>query len=113
MADNDNSYVARTSHLEKRQDIVRSAVRAQAKVKQVDSQFLDTILLDLSIAGFQFYSPEQLNEFKPLMVKLPGLEMLQAKIVWRKNHYCGCQFTKPLYPAVFEHIVSKLRLAEI
>lgn len=113
MADDNNNHLARASHFEKRKHAKRSAVRARAKVKQVDIKFIDTILLDLSVAGFRFYSPVQLNEFKPIMVQLPGLEMLQAKIMWHKNDYWGCQFTKPLYPAVFEHIVSKLRLAEI
>ncbi|OAO03307.1 hypothetical protein A8B75_11100 [Sphingomonadales bacterium EhC05] len=65
------------------------------------------MLQDLSISGFLLSCPAQLNQHKPLMIKLPGLELLTARIMWSKDGKYGCKFDRELYPAVFDHIVRE------
>ena len=62
-------------------------------------------LTDLSETGFKLawlpdYSPGQ-----PLKIRIPGMQMLKAKIAWHQGKQIGCAFESPLHVAVFEHIV--------
>ena len=38
-------------------------------------------------------------------LKLPGLESLHSRVVWMKGHWLGCEFVRPLHPAVLDMIV--------
>ena len=62
-------------------------------------------LSDLSETGFKLawlpdYSPGQ-----PIKIRIPGMQMLNAKICWHQGKQIGCAFESPLHVAVFEHIV--------
>ena len=62
-------------------------------------------LSDLSETGFKLawlpdYSPGQ-----PLKIRIPGIEMLNARICWHEGKQIGCEFASPLHVAVFEHLV--------
>ena len=62
-------------------------------------------LSDLSETGFKLawlpdYSPGQ-----PLKIRIPGIQVLHAKICWHQGRQIGCAFKTPLHVAVFEHIV--------
>ena len=41
-------------------------------------------------------------------VKLPTLEYLQAIVRWVEADKAGIEFSNPLYPAVFEHLIGKI-----
>ena len=43
-----------------------------------------------------------------LWVKFEGMELLEARVCWTKGFTAGVEFQRPLYPAVFELLVSKL-----
>lgn len=90
--------------VEKRVDKDRRQMEVRARIKQVDTQFFYATLLDLSTSGFKMASHVQINESQRLMIKLDGLEMLQAKVVWRDRDHYGCIFTRPLHPAVLDNI---------
>jgi hypothetical protein len=62
-------------------------------------------LSDLSETGFKLawlpdYSPGQ-----PLKIRIPGIQVLTAKVCWHQGKQIGCAFESPLHVAVFEHLV--------
>jgi hypothetical protein len=40
-------------------------------------------------------------------LKLPGLEAQEARVVWTRGYESGCEFTRSLYPAVLDSLLSK------
>ena len=42
-------------------------------------------------------------------LKLPGLESLHAQVVWMRGHLLGCEFARPLHPAVLDMVVRNAR----
>lgn len=61
-------------------------------------------LLDLSTAGFRLAWLPEYDEAKPIRIRIPGIQMLSARVCWRKGRQIGCEFSAPLHIAVFEHI---------
>jgi len=61
-------------------------------------------LEDLSPGGFRIAWLPDAREDLPLRIRIPGLQMLNARICWTSGNTIGCAFAEPLHPAVFEHI---------
>jgi hypothetical protein len=63
-------------------------------------------VVDISPTGLKIESHLTLAPDTYIWVKLPGLEAWQARIAWVKRHEAGCEFIRPLHPAVFERVVA-------
>lgn len=62
-------------------------------------------LEDLSPGGFRIgWLPDARPEL-PLRIRIPGIQLLSARICWSRDGAIGCEFVDPLHVAVFEHIV--------
>jgi len=47
-----------------------------------------------------------------IWISLPGLESIQAEICWVKEWTVGVEFSRPLYPSVFELVRERMHKAE-
>ena len=65
---------------------------------------------DISQTGFRIAWLPDSEPDKPLRIRIPGLQMLTAKICWQKGKSVGCAFAEPLHVAVFEHILRAMRI---
>lgn len=90
----------------------REIVEAEIFVRQSDSQLFRATLSDLSVSGFKMTSYTYLDDKKPVYIRLPGIQTLNATIKWHDHQDYGCAFANDLHPAVLEHLVSKLRAFE-
>ena len=45
--------------------------------------------------------------FKPLWIRIPGIQLLTANLCWTRGTATGCEFTAPLHIAVFDHLVRQ------
>ncbi|WP_394648446.1 pilus assembly protein PilZ [uncultured Sphingomonas sp.] len=63
-------------------------------------------VVDLSSEGFRAETSFTLWPGTIVWLTLPGLAPLEAVIAWRDRFKYGCAFSKPLHPAVFEHIAA-------
>ncbi|MDB5697660.1 MAG: PilZ protein [Alphaproteobacteria bacterium] len=68
-------------------------------------------VIDLSPTGVKIESHLYLSPDSLIWIKLPGLEAWQARIAWVRRHQAGCEFVRPLHPAVFERVVTACRAA--
>jgi hypothetical protein len=68
-------------------------------------------VIDLSPTGLKIESHLTLHPDTYIWLKLPGLEAWQARIAWVNGYEAGCEFIRPLHPAVFDRVVAACKLA--
>jgi hypothetical protein len=54
----------------------------------------------------EFVERPRLDEL--VWVKFDGLEALEASVCWIEGHAVGLEFSRPIHPAVFENLRSRL-----
>ncbi len=92
--------------------IKRVPVGGTVRVKRPGRTRYELDILDLSTAGckVEFADRPAVGEF--VVVKLEGMEPLEAKVCWINGRYMGLRFSKTLHPAVLGlHLPSYLRKA--
>lgn len=89
----------------------RVGVAILCEVRQGTRPWKKARLEDLSSGGFRIaWFPDARPEL-PLRIRIPGMQLLSARIVWRSESTIGCEFAAPLHVAVFEHIVRTAQAA--
>ncbi len=61
-------------------------------------------VLDISQSGARIRTLSPLRSGSVVWLRLPGLEAIQANVVWSRQFESGCEFVRALHPAVFEII---------
>ena len=46
-----------------------------------------------------------------IWISLPGIESIQAEVCWVKEWTVGVEFSRPLYPSVFEMVRDRMKAA--
>lgn len=87
----------------------REDVTLLCEVRQGSAPWKMARLDDISQAGFRIAWLPNIKRDVPLRIRIPGLQMLTAKIRWQQDKAVGCEFAEPLHVAVFEHIVRQCR----
>ncbi|TCM22081.1 PilZ domain-containing protein [Novosphingobium sp. PhB165] len=82
----------------------RVGVSILCEVRQGMRPWKAARLDDLSPGGFRIAWLSDTRDDMPLRIRIPGLQMLGARICWVRGTTVGCEFVEPLHPAVFEHI---------
>lgn len=85
----------------------RAGVEILAEVREPGLGRIEAMILDLSLTGFRMRCLTRLTGEKLIYMKLPSFTALESNICWAKGDFYGCAFEQSLYPAVFDHIVSK------
>ena len=62
-------------------------------------------VVDISTTGYRMECLTYLSDNQVILLTMPGFEPLQARIVWQTEWMYGCEFARPLYIAIYEHIV--------
>ena len=60
---------------------------------------------NLSTTGARIAVAQMLRADDQVYLKLPGLEPIEARVVWVDSFEAGCQFVRPLHQAMFEAVV--------
>lgn len=83
----------------------RVGVVLSCEVRQGTRPWKVARLEDLSPNGFRIAKLPDARQELPLRIRIPGIQLLSARICWMRDGAVGCEFAEPLYVAVFEHIV--------
>lgn len=78
-----------------------------AGLRQRGASGVTVQIMDLSTDGFRVATHLELLDGADVWLRLPGLEPCHAKVMWSRGHYVGCQFERPLHPAVLDMIARK------
>ena len=76
-----------------------------AGLRQRGAHAITIQVMDLSTTGFRAATHLTLEAGSDIWLKLPGLESLHGRVVWQRGHVIGCEFVRPLHPAVLEMMV--------
>ena len=87
---------------------LRAPFRIAATLRDRASNKFHVYLIDLSMTGFQAEAHPSLDPGAIVWLVLPGMQGLEATVMWRQRRVVGCRFNHPLHPAVFDHLVGKL-----
>lgn len=90
----------------------RAEVILLCEVRQGTAPWAVARLEDISATGFRIAWLPKCSLDKPIRIRIPGLNLLSARVVWREGKTVGCAFTAPLHVAVFEHIVRRAFAAD-
>lgn len=94
--------------VEARSEMARAEVSLLCEIRQGGRPWKVVRLEDLSPGGFRIgWFPEARADL-PLRIRIPGLQMLSARICWQRDKAVGCEFVEPLHVAVFDHIVGSV-----
>ena len=85
----------------------RAEVTLMCEVRQGTDPWAMVRLDDISQTGFRVAWLPNCTPDRPVRIRIPGLAMLNAKVVWQEGKAVGCAFAEPLHVAVFDHIVGQ------
>lgn len=85
----------------------RVLISLRCEIRQGTRPWIAIRLEDVSRTGFRITSLPGCHPDTPLLIRIPGLQVLTAFIRWQKGGALGCEFDRPLHTAVFEHIVRQ------
>ena len=85
----------------------RTKVTIPATVRPSGSKRIQTVVHDLSISGFSAAAINRMHIGQLCWLTLPGLESLQAEVVWWDNSIAGCAFAELLSPIVHDNILAR------
>ena len=83
----------------------RADVTILCEVRQGTRPWRMARLEDISPGGFRIAWLPDVRADLPLRIRIPGMQMLSARIAWQRGNAVGCAFTEALHVAVFEHLV--------
>jgi PilZ domain len=86
---------------------LRNSVRIIADLLISAGPRFKVSVIDLSQTGFRIETGERIDEGTRVYLTIPGFESLQARVAWNSRNCYGCEFARPLYPSIFEHIAQK------
>jgi PilZ domain len=82
----------------------RREVVLGAGLRQRGAHAVTVQIVDLSTTGFRAATHLNMIPGADVWLKLPGLESLHARVVWMRGHLMGCEFMRPLHPAVLDMV---------
>ncbi len=89
----------------------RSAPRKRASIpaslRPSGSKSVQTVLRDISLSGFSATSIKRLHPDTIVWLTLPGLEAMQARVIWWNNNMVGCAFEQLMSPIIFENLIAR------
>lgn len=85
---------------------------AEAQLREFGSSHrFEVKIEDLSLTGARISTGFRLSHGQPVMIALPGLAPLHARVAWVDGFRYGCAFDRALHIAVFDHLVGRHRRA--
>lgn len=87
----------------------RTKIAIPAQLRASGARSFQTVVNDLSLSGFSATSITRMHPGAVCWLTLPGLESLQAEVVWWENNLTGCAFANLLSPIVHDNILARYR----
>ncbi|RVT41902.1 PilZ domain-containing protein [Sphingobium algorifonticola] len=99
------TFTTETSRSDQRHNVLIGV-----KLRRPGETWFTSRVSDLSPTGFRIQTFVKLAPGMDLWIMLPGFEGRRAQVMWARDHEAGCNFERPLHPAIFDHII---RLAKV
>ncbi len=63
-------------------------------------------LADISQQGARVKGVFRVHEDDVFLIKMAGMESIEARVVWTEEFVFGCEFLRPLNPVILETLVN-------
>jgi len=87
----------------------RTRLSIPAQLRQSGGRPFQTVVNDLSLSGFSATAITRMHPGAVCWLTLPGLESLQAEVIWWENNLAGCAFVNLLSPIVHDNMIARFR----
>lgn len=87
----------------------RTRIAIPASLRASGAKSIQTVVHDLSLSGFCCQSIHRMHPGTVCWLQIPGLESLQAEVIWWNNSLVGCAFLNLLSPIVHDNVVARFR----
>jgi hypothetical protein len=84
----------------------RYRVLFRARLREQGHTAMEVQITNLSVHGFCCKASFMLQIGHVVWMTIPGLEHLEATVIWEDGFYFGCEFERPLHVAVFDHVAK-------
>lgn len=78
----------------------RSKVEITASIRERGRSAITTKISELSMLGCKVDGSLLAASEAPVWIRLPGLESIEARVVWETNFVAGLAFENPLHPSI-------------
>lgn len=85
----------------------RTRISIPASLRASGGRAFQTVVHDLSLSGFCAAAVSRIHPGSVCWLTLPGMESLQAEVVWWDNSLIGCAFDKMLSPIVHDNLLNR------
>src|SRR5512145_2361421 len=85
----------------------RTRISIPATLRPSGAKGFQTVVQDLSLSGFSAVAINRMHVGAVCWLTLPGLESLQAEVIWWDNRLVGCAFLQLLSPIVHDNILAR------
>ena len=87
----------------------RTKISIPSSLRASGSKGFQTVVRDLSVSGFSATALNRLHPGTVCWLTLPGLESMQAQVIWWENGMVGCAFQSLLSPIIHDNILARWR----
>ncbi len=98
-----------TSQQQKKRQATRLDVPAAVSLRRPGRFHYRTRLFDLSETGCRVEFVERPRVGERIWVKFERFDSIEATVRWRDGFFGGVEFVRPIYPAVFDLLVARLK----
>ena len=77
-------------------------------MRRMGSFSFQVTLEDVSTGGCKVELVEFVEVNDHVIARFPGIEPFSPKVTWADSRFAGIDFDRPLHPAVFEQLLSRL-----
>jgi len=84
----------------------RRIVNLAAHLRETGASVTDVDVVNLSTDGFMAQGEMHVETGANVLLKLPGLEPQNCRVVWVEDEKAGFEFSTPLHPATLELVVA-------
>ena len=88
--------------------IYGDSLHIEARVKQSNSGNMPCIVTTISDTIIKFECASQMNPEIPVTLKIEGMNLLTANLLWKKGDEYGCQIDYTFHPAVIKNMMERL-----
>ena len=89
----------------------RTRICIPATLRASGMRGFHTEVQDLSLSGFSAVAVSKMYEGAICWLTLPGLEAMQAEVIWWRNGMVGCAFRNLISPIVHDNFLAKFKKA--
>ena len=87
----------------------RVSLRAEVQIRRTGTHSYLVDVHDVSPEGCKVELVERPRLDETVWIKFDGMDAMESQVCWVDGFIAGVEFTRPIYPAVFQMLVSRLQ----